>query len=207
MDRRAVPAAAIPTIAAAKAASTPAGQVHRVAAALAAGAIAVALNMALLGAADWLDLPTAHGGLLRLLLAVAGDAGRMRPGPLFQAGFHVLVGLGMAVFYGLVLEPALRRAAAVAGGAGPLASRGVTARGGVIAWRRGLVDGFLYAAAVWIANAAVVLPLTGEGFAGSRHLSLAGMAWFAAAHTLFFIAVAVLFQRFNRVPRQSSRAG
>jgi hypothetical protein len=45
----------------------------------------------------------------------------------------------------------------------------------------------VFATIVWIANAAVVLPLTGEGFAGSAHLTFAGMAWFAAAHTLFFV--------------------
>jgi hypothetical protein len=34
-----------------------------------------------------------------------------------------------------------------------------------------------------------------EGFAGSRHLTLAGMVWFAAAHTLFFVVLAVLYAR------------
>jgi hypothetical protein len=48
---------------------------------------------------------------------------------------------------------------------------------------------------VWLLNAAVVLPLTGEGLAGSVHLSLAGMTWFAAAHTVFFVLLAVLYQR------------
>ena len=32
-------------------------------------------------------------------------------------------------------------------------------------------------------------------FAGSRHLTLAGMVWFAAAHTLFFVVLAVLYAR------------
>jgi len=38
------------------------------------------------------------------------------------------------------------------------------------------------------------LPLTGEGFAGSAHLTFAGMAWFAAAQTLFFVAVALIYR-------------
>ncbi len=64
------------------------------------------------------------------------------------------------------------------------------------AWLRGLA----YAAAVWVANAAVVLPLIGEGFAGRNDLSLAGMAWFAAAHTVFFVMQAVSFRSFHPVP-------
>jgi hypothetical protein len=78
----------------------------------------------------------------------------------------------MALFYALVLEPVLR---------GP-------------SWLRGLIC----AVAVWLANAAVVLPATSEGFAGSRHLTLAGMVWFGAAHTLFFVVLAVLYARFAR---------
>ena len=54
----------------------------------------------------------------------------------------------MALFYAFILEPRLP------GGA----------------WLKGLI----YAAAVWILNAAFVLPATGEGFAGSVHLSLGG---------------------------------
>jgi hypothetical protein len=73
----------------------------------------------------------------------------------------------MALFYAFVLEPTLR---------GP-------------AWLRGLY----YALGVWLLNAIVVLPLTGEGLAGSAHLGLFGMTWFAAAHTLFLVLLAVLY--------------
>jgi hypothetical protein len=140
----------------------------RVIAALLAGVFAIVLNTAVLAAADLVPLATAHGGLLRLLAILTGGA--ISPtGAAFQTGFHVAVGLAMAVFYAFALEPFLR---------GP-------------SWFRGL----LYALAVWLANAAIVLPATGEGFAGSRHLTLAGMVWFAAAHTLFFVVQAMLYSR------------
>ena len=141
----------------------------RTLAALVAGAVAIALNIAALAAADLVPLATAHGGLLRLLVMLSGGALPIPAGSAFQAGFHIVVGLAMALFYALVLEPVLR---------GP-------------SWLRGLI----YALAVWLANAAVVLPATSEGFAGSRHLTLAGMVWFAAAHTLFFVVLAVLYAR------------
>jgi hypothetical protein len=87
----------------------------------------------------------------------------------FQTGFHLFVGILMALLYAYVLEPRLPR--------GP--------------WLRG----FLYALAVWLLNAVVVLPATGEGFAGSMHLTLAGMIWFAAAHTVFFLLLSVVYDR------------
>lgn len=90
-------------------------------------------------------------------------------GTTFQLAFHVVVGLVMALLYGLALEPTLP---------GP-------------AWRKGL----LYAAIVWLANAALILPWLGEGFAGSRTLGLAGITYFAVAHSVFFILTAVLFAR------------
>ena len=156
----------------------------RATATLLAGAIAIAINTVLLAAADWMPLVTARGGILKLLTTYFGQplahlgvgsawAGLGLPAPggtAFQLGFHVGVGLAMALLYGVVLEPAL---------AGP-------------AWRKGLV----YGAAAWLANAAIVLPWLGEGFAGSRTLDLAGMAYFAAAHTVFFVLLAVLFARF-----------
>jgi hypothetical protein len=141
----------------------------RTLAALLAGAVAIALNVAALAAADLVPLATARGGLLRLLVMLSGDAFPIPAGGAFQTGFHIVVGLAMALFYALVLEPMLR---------GP-------------SWLRGLI----YAAAAWLANAAIVLPATGEGFAGSHHLSLAGMVWFGAAHSLFFVVLAVLYER------------
>jgi hypothetical protein len=83
------------------------GRTPRVKAALLAGAVAIALNTAVLSAADLVPLATAHGGLLRSLVILTGGA--ISPtGSGFQAGFHVAVGLVMAVFYAFILEPFLR---------------------------------------------------------------------------------------------------
>ena len=151
---------------------------------LAAGAIAIVINSFILFAADWIPLVTAHGGLLKLIkpflagpLQTLGVASLWRtldlPAPqttVFEIGFHIAVGLAMAVAYAFILEPVLR---------GP-------------AWFKGL----LYAAFVWILNAFIVLPWIGEGIAGSRDLSLAGMAYFAFAHTVFFVLLAILYAKF-----------
>jgi len=61
----------------------------------------------------------------------------------------------------------------------------------------------LYAAFVWILNAAFVLPVTGEGFAGGRRISLAGMVLFGVAHTLFFAILGVGYGRLVRAPKRS----
>jgi len=117
--------------------------------ALAAGAIAILLNVGALAAANLIPLATAHGGLLRLLSMITGIA---PPGGVaFQTGFHIVVGLAMAVFYGIVLEPLLPGRA----------------------WSKGMQ----YAVALWLANALIILPVTGEGLAGSRDLTLPGMLW------------------------------
>lgn len=143
---------------------------RRVTASLVAGTAAIVINMLALKAADLVPLATAHGGLLRLLRTVLGLP---LPGtPAFQEAFHFAVGIAMALFYGLVLARRLPG--------------------------RPLAQGLLYAAAVWLANAFVVLPLIGEGIAGSAHLSAAGMVWFAAAHTLFFVLLAVWYARLRR---------
>lgn len=140
---------------------------RRIAASLCAGAVAIVLNEAALLSADVIHLQTAHGGLLKLLIQLTG-----LPVPhndAFGISFHVIVGLTMAVVYGVFLEPLWR---------GP-------------AWLLGL----LYAAATWMANAFVVLPVIGEGLAGSATLGTAGVVWFAAAHTLFFVALSVFYPR------------
>ena len=137
--------------------------------ALVAGAFAILLNTAALAAAGLVPLQTAHGGLLRLLAILVGGSIHLPSTGAFQVGFHVMVGLAMAQFYAFALEP-------ISFGS---------------SWLRGL----LYALAAWLANALIVLPATGEGFAGYRHLTLAGMVWFAAAHTLFFVLLAVLYAR------------
>lgn len=146
---------------------------HRIAASLYAGAIAIAINELALLSADLIHLQTAHGGLLKLLVQLTG-----LPVPhsdAFAITFHVIVGLAMAVIYGLLLEPLWRGQP----------------------WLLGLV----YAAATWIANAFVVLPVIGEGIAGSATLGAAGIVWFAAAHTVFFIALSILYPKMRNLVR------
>ena len=58
---------------------------------------------------------------------------------------------------------------------------------------RPLVKGLLYGTAVWLFNAFVVLPLTGQGIAGSAHLNAIGMISFAIAHMVFFEVLSVLY--------------
>ena len=156
-------------------------RVFRPIAALLAGAVAIGVNTMLLAGADAVGLATAHGGLLRLLEDVANEIA-VRLGlaswwgtailPVvssahFEFFFHVFVGLLLAVFYAYVAEPALIG--------------------------RPWVKGLICAVAVWMLNAIIVLPLIGEGLAGSRHLGAAGMIGFAAAHTGFFVLLAVLY--------------
>lgn len=156
---------------------------RRAAAATVAGAVALAVNFACLHAADALGIVTARGGFQRLAklwleppLAAAGvgrawvAAGLPDPdGALFTILFKVGVGLAMALAYAAV-EPRLP---------GRAAGKGLIA-----------------ALVVWLANAAIVLPMLGAGFAGSRDLTVLGMAAFALAHTAFFVVLAVGYERF-----------
>jgi hypothetical protein len=98
-------------------------------AALLAGSVAIVLNTLALSAADLFHLKTAHGGLLRLIvsslpssvdrLGIASIWAAMNGPPIssksFQIGFHLLVGLLMALFYAFVLEPFLPRSTAAKG--------------------------------------------------------------------------------------------
>lgn len=130
---------------------------------LSAGVVALVLNMAALRIADLVGIPTAHGGLLRLLVNASGTP--MPHGTWIQAGFHIGVGLAMALTYAVVLEPA---------------------------WPGHPVRlGSHSAATVWLVNAGIVLPLAGEGFAGRDTIGAVGILWFAAAHVLFFLALAI----------------
>jgi hypothetical protein len=151
--------------------------VGRLGAALIAGAVAIVLNTLALKAADLVHRETAHGGLLRLLASLlsgplarfgvsslwSGLNGPAPKGALFQTGFHLAVGIMMALFYGFVLEPALPQSTAF--------------------------KGWFYAAALWLMNAAIILPATGEGFAGCVNLTLAGISWYAGAHMLFVLVL------------------
>jgi hypothetical protein len=161
---------------------------NRIVAALLAGTVAIVLNTLVLKAADLVPLATARGGLLRLITPWLSDplehlgisrlwemVGGPAPSvPAFQIGFHIFVGLLMAMFYAFLLEP--------------------------LPPKRAWIKGSLYAAGVWILNAAVILPATGEGFAGRDHLTTAGMIWFAAAHTLFFIVLASSYAELRSSP-------
>lgn len=158
---------------------------HGLGAALSAGSIAIVLNTLALKAANLISLPTGNGVLLRLITpwlapllrgsgvagawAAAGGPSTQSPG--FQTGFHLAVGILMAIAYWFAFEPQLPG--------------------------RPVVKGLLYALAVWLLNAFVVLPAAGEGIAGAAHLTVAGMIWFAAAHTLFFVTLAVLYASFR----------
>jgi hypothetical protein len=53
-------------------------------------------------------------------------------------------------------------------------------------------------------NAFAVLPATGEGIAGIAHLTLAGIVWYAVAHGLFFMILALLYGALRRQPRTQS---
>jgi len=152
---------------------------------LLSGLIAILINTAILAAADWIPLVTARGGLLKLLTLYLSDTfvnlgiynywvSLNLPSvnsAIFKNSFHILIGLVMAVFYACILEPRLVGSA----------------------WFKGLV----YAIAIWVINSIIVLPLIGEGFAGSKSLTLAGMGYFAVAHTTFFVLLAVLYARFD----------
>lgn len=149
--------------------------------ALLAGLIAIMINTALLQLADFIPLQTARGGLLKLLQLLVGDMVRnsglsnfwLSAGlPVvdtanFKLGFHVFIGLIMAVLYAVMLEPFLTGSA--------------------------IKKGLLYAILVWLMNAVVVLPWIGEGFAGNQHLSLGGMVYFAMAHTVFFVLLSWIY--------------
>lgn len=142
---------------------------------------ALTVNFALLALWDRLGIVTAHGGFQRLVkLWLAKPAGWSGIGriwaasslpapdtPVFMAGFKVLVGLGMALAYGLTV-PFVR----------------------AVWWAKALG----WALLVWLVNAGVVLPLLGEGFAGAEGLAPAGIAAFAVAHTAFYLVLGGLLQ-------------
>ncbi|ADH88316.1 hypothetical protein Snov_0994 [Ancylobacter novellus DSM 506] len=147
--------------------------------ALLAGLVALAVNFSLLGLADRVGIVTARGGFQRLVKLWAAPllqrlgvdrawAALHLPDPggaLFTNGFKVVVGLVMAVIY-LRIKPLLPGS-----------------------W---LEKGLAYALLVWLINAGVVLPALGQGFAGIRTLSAAGILAFAIAHTAFFLVLAAL---------------
>ena len=144
-----------------------------------AGTIAIALNMALLSMASTAGFTTSHGGLFRLFTSIISRLGwslrlidsRSNLPLSTQAIFHIVTGLAMAIAYALMIEPKLPG--------------------------RAYFKGLAYGTVVWCFNAFFVLPLTGEGLAGSRNLNTVGLIAFAIAHMSFFLALSVLYE----VPR------
>ena len=154
--------------------------------ALLAGLIAIIINTVLLHLAKFIPLEIQGGGLLKLLKMGFGDMLAASPisgiwqylhlpapdSEVFKTLFHVVVGLVMALVYAALFEPRLPGQP----------------------W----VKGLLYALLAWLLNAFVVLPWIGEGIAGIHHLSLTGMVYYAVAHTVFFVLLALFYARFRR---------
>ena len=148
----------------------------RLIASVLAGSIAIALNMALLSFANSAGIITSHGGLFRLLTSVISPVscslrlidGRSDLPPYSQPIFHILTGFAMAIAYALMIEPRLLGQA--------------------------YFKGLAYGTVVWCFNAFLVLPLIGEGLAGSRNLNTVGLIVFAVAHMSFFLALSVLYE-------------
>lgn len=149
--------------------------------ALAAGLVAIIINIIVLDTLAAAGIATGGGALQKLgriwLSAPLVAAGVYHgwtllglPGPdtdLFKTGFKVLVGLLMALVYTLLLAPRLR--------------------GGSL--RKGLIAALLF----WLLNAFVVLPMLGKGIAGAGALADTGIVSYALAHTLFFVVLAYMF--------------
>lgn len=150
-----------------------------------AGTVAIAINTALLQLAAGLGIQTGQGGLLQLIRPVLAPLLRRLgvasawastalppPGSAgFKDGFHVLVGLAMAAVYAWGER--------------------------YLPWRP-WVKGLAYALAVYLANALILLPVIGQGLAGSRTASAGGLVYFAFAHTTFFVLLALLYARWRR---------
>ncbi|MCP3708712.1 hypothetical protein M3I54_17220 [Paraburkholderia sp. CNPSo 3274] len=152
---------------------------------LLAGIVAITVNTALLDVAARGGLDTGNGVLLRLIRPWIGPlldrtgwahawltVGLSGPeSHEFSLGFHIFIGMLMALTYGY-------------------GERLLTSK----PWRKGLV----FAILVYAANAFVLLPLLGEGIAGSRKLSGMGQGYFAFAHTRFFLILACCHDRLSR---------
>ena len=149
----------------------------RLIASVLAGTMAIALNMALLSFANGAGIITSHGGLFRLFTSIISPLidGRSDLPPYSQPIFHILTGLAMAIVYALMIEPRLPGQA--------------------------YFKGLAYGTVVWCFNAFLVLPLIGEGLAGSRNLNTVGLIVFAVAHMSFFLALSVLYEILR--PRQA----
>jgi hypothetical protein len=152
---------------------------NRLLIALLCGALATAVNMAILATLGPARIRTTHGGLLRLLalgVVRVGHSPGINPAypadaqPLFAAG----VSGGIPYRYG------------------PVDGRRLCIFSGTPAPSSPLLRGVLYGTAIWLLNALIVLPAIGEGIAGQYHLSAAGMGGFAGAHMSYFLTLSFL---------------
>jgi hypothetical protein len=139
---------------------------------LVSGSLAILVNTAMLIATDHLHIMTARGGLLKLLMRLIGSPTL----PItttwgFQQFFHIIVGIAMGAGYAVLV--------------GDIRASPTT-------------KGLLVATVVWLANACIVLPLIGQGLAGSRVLTVIGMLTFVIAHTVFFLILAQIYERWKR---------
>lgn len=161
-----------------------AAQLRRVAwrAGLLAGVIAILVNTAMLHASHLFGIDTGDGGLLKFLAIKLGFAPidwqhgllALLPMSVWKTVFHVMTGMGMALFYIGVIVPLLQRKCSPT------------------------VMGLLYGAALWMINAAWILPSLGMGFAGADELEVGGIAYYALAHTVFFMLLAWLYAAFRQ---------
>jgi hypothetical protein len=143
----------------------------------------------MLKAADWIPLITARGGLLKLLKIYFASP---------------LESLGVADFWAAFASSRCRHAGLQdrvshprqAAHSGSLRFRTRAHSLGTSAGQRPRLSAPRLAR-----QCLIVLPWIGEGIAGSRYLSAAGMIYFAAAHTAFFALLALLallYARFTR---------
>ena len=149
-------------------------------AAMLAGLIAILVNTAMLQLGHVLGIDTGDGGLLKFMAIKLGFAPipwqqgilTLLPIKIWMTAFHVLTGMGMAVFYVGAIVPLLHRRCSAT------------------------MMGLLYAGALWLVNAFWILPVLGMGAAGVQRLTGAGIAYYALAHTVFFMLLAWLYQAF-----------
>ena len=148
----------------------------RLLAGLLAGTVAIVANMVLLSFANNAGITTGNGGLLRLFATMIQclawclhlvDGRSNLPLPSL-AVFHIVTGLTMAAAYVLIIEPNLPG--------------------------RPFSKGLVYGTIIWCFNAFLVLPLIGEGVAGSRNVKAVGQIVFAVAHMTFFLALSMLYE-------------
>lgn len=149
--------------------------------ALKAGMVAIAVNIFLLQLGRFFQVPTGHGGLFKWLTNLLGFAPihwhtgltALLPSLFWKITFHIVVGLSMALAYAYLLVPLMIR------------------------YVPAIILGLFYALVVWLFDAMVVLPQLGMGWAGSRVIPYYGLLYFAIVHTVFFVLLAVLYERFQ----------